>query len=213
MAAAATFGAQSSEPVAAVYKSEAAPQSAGFIRDYWRSFWAGLSKKGPNLMRMVSCVRCVRAYRPLSTTKMSSSPPPSTEELLKVAGSMRGAAGPHGWTGPELAHLPVEAWAVFRPLESCGKVPAALHEAHAVSLAKNGNATHGVLEAKHTRPINYCSQRSLGALGFGLASTDGFCSGLTSTSRTTSAREKAFQSSAPLHGILENFSEEGYAVD
>ena len=70
---------------------------------------------------------------------------------------MRGTAGPDGWTGPELSHLPLEALTAFRRLamrsESSGKVPAALREARMVSLAKDGKAVNGVLDVQHTRPI------------------------------------------------------------
>ena len=70
---------------------------------------------------------------------------------------MRGAAGPDGWSGPELSHLPLEALSTFRHLamrwESSGRVPAALREARMVSLANEGKAVDGVLDLQHTRPI------------------------------------------------------------
>ncbi|CAE7900186.1 unnamed protein product, partial [Symbiodinium microadriaticum] len=75
----------------------------------------------------------------------------------QVARTMRGAAGPDGWSGPELSHLPLEALSTFRHLamrwESSGRVPAALREARMVSLANEGKAVDGVLDLQHTRPI------------------------------------------------------------
>ena len=189
--------------------SSSALAGAGYIRDYWIDFWSEQERTKPDddevFQRLRAGIPAPKHNREVDLTA------PSPELLLKVARTMRGAAGPDGWSGPELSHLPLEALSTFRRLamrwESSGRVPDALHEARMVSLAKEGKAIDGVLDVQHTRPITILNAHwRLWASSW--LQTEGFRKCIPDNVRA----RRGFAIIGTAAGILEDFTEEGYAL-
>ena len=128
---------------------------------------------------------------------------------------MRGSAGPDGWTGPEIAHLPLEALMVFRQValrwEACGKVPATLREAHMVSIPKDDKVLDGVLAVQHTRPITVLNAHwRLWASAW--LQTDGFRQWIAKHIPDNVRARKGFSIIGTAAAVLEDFTEQGYAL-
>ena len=128
----------------------------------------------------------VLAFLPLNTTgKFTSQRLRPSCLLLKVARTMRGTAGPDGWTGPELSHLPLEAL---------------------TNLLCVGRALE-----RYTRPIPILNAHwRLWASSW--LQTDGFRQWIDKHIPDNVRARKGFSIIGTATGILEDFSEEGYAL-
>ena len=86
---------------------------------------------------------------------------PDVKEFVKAARAAEGAAGPDGWTGAEVAALPLEvleiAFRMLKGWEEEGKVPKPIRQARQVNLTKPAKINKGKLAAENTRPISVLS--------------------------------------------------------
>ena len=132
--------------------------AARVIFDYWRGFWEQKSADQPSLQSRVNrmCESIEERHDPGDWRA------PTGQELRALACDGKGACGPDGWTGCEIAWLPLVVFDVFALLAkrwlACGVVPDQMCESRMVCLPKPGKLRHGnVVSVQDTRPITVLS--------------------------------------------------------
>ena len=132
--------------------------AARVIFDYWRDFWEQKSADQPSLQSRVNrmCDSIEERHDPGDWRA------PTGQELRALACDGKGACGPDGWTGCEIAWLPLVVFDVFALLAkrwlACGVVPDQMCESRMVCLPKPGKLRHGnVVSVQDTRPITVLS--------------------------------------------------------
>lgn len=127
--------------------------SAAAIHTYWTSFWQRLRQSIPSFAERKQAL-LAGVQRP---PRRLDVPFPTGEELLKMRQTSKGAAGPDGWTGQELRHLPQAAFDTlarfYRLFADEGSLPAQFHQSRMVCLAKPGKCHNYTISAENTRPI------------------------------------------------------------
>ena len=132
--------------------SETLNEASRYIHSFWTDCWAHHAKYKPSDDNIFETLKAGLPEGPFFTPE-----PPSLEEVVATARRMKSSAGPDGWAGHEICHLPAESLSVLRSLalrwQRCGRVPKPLRQAKMFSLAKPGKAKLGILDVEHTRPI------------------------------------------------------------
>ena len=126
------------------------------IKHFWIDFWNDVQARSPPNDQITDH---------LLQTAVSPPPvpwvAPTPMQLMRQASFAKGAPGADGWTGSEVASLPVEAWTVFHSLSQrwlrSGQLPQALLGARIVFVAKAGKQQNGMVKAGDTRPITVLS--------------------------------------------------------
>ena len=126
------------------------------IKNFWIDFWNDVQARSPPNDQITDhLLQTAVAPPPVPWVA------PTPMQLLKQANFAKGAPGADGWTGSEVASLPVEAWSTFHALSQrwlrSGQLPQAILGARTVFLAKAGKQQNGMVKAGDTRPITVLS--------------------------------------------------------
>ena len=145
-------------PVTAVTRGGAVAstqsESLLFIRDFWRTIW---NRDRPAVAPALQKWRTAGQRQAVEVQNVADLWSPATLQAAarKQAGS---AAGPCGWTGDELASLPLPVWVIYSQLISRwlsrGVFPAIWQYARQVHLAKEDvSVSEGTSDVSQMRPI------------------------------------------------------------
>ena len=131
-------------------RSETLSEAAAFIYQYWVDFWQ--NHHTPPEDQIAAHLR-----QGLPTIHPTEFPDLETEHVISIFRKQRGSAGPDGWSGSELSHLPDAAIALFVKLaqrwEIAGRAPVQMRQARMATLPKPGKSENGSISVQHTRPI------------------------------------------------------------
>ena len=131
-------------------RSETLSEAAAFIHQYWFDFWQ--NHHAPPEDQISAHLR-----QGLPAIHPTEFPDLEIEHVTSIFRKQRGSAGPDGWTGSELSHLPDAAIALFVKLaqrwEVAGRAPAQMRQARMATLPKPGKSENGSISVQHTRPI------------------------------------------------------------
>ena len=134
-----------------------AKEVVALVTKYWEEFWASAQERGPDTEFI--CATLERnALRDVAGIQWE---PPTLQLLERTVRKAKGAAGPDGWAGKELRHLPLEALRLFREQallwEGLGECPAQLLHTRMVNIPKPHKVQGSTVEIEHVRPISIMS--------------------------------------------------------
>ena len=131
-------------------RSESLSEAAAFIHQYWVDFWQ--NHHTPPEDQITAHLR-----QGLPTIHPTEFPDLETEHVISIFRKQRGSAGPDGWSGSELSHLPDAAIELFVKLaqrwEIVGRAPLQMRQARMATLPKPGKSENGSISVQSTRPI------------------------------------------------------------
>ena len=131
-------------------RSESLSEAAAFIHQYWVDFWQ--NHHTPPEDQITAHLR-----QGLPTIHPTEFPDLETEHVISIFRKQRGSAGPDGWSGSELSHLPDAAIDLFVKLaqrwELVGRAPLQMRQARMATLPKPGKSENGSISVQSTRPI------------------------------------------------------------
>ena len=138
--------------------AETDEQAVDLIFAYWEDFWKRASDNQPGLDDRVASLLSSYPCQEACLWEF-----PTGVQLSAVARASKGSAGPDGWSGDELRHMPVQAFEVFATLAGrwleAGVAPNQMLESRMVCLPKPGKvrASDNTVSVEHTRPITVLS--------------------------------------------------------
>ena len=128
-------------------RSETLSEAAAFIYQCWVDFWQ--NHHTPPEDQIAAHLR-----QGLPTIHPTEFPDLETEHVISIFRKQRGSAGPDGWSGSELSHVPDAAIALFVKLaqrwEIAGRAPVQMRQARMATLPKPGKSQNGSISVQHT---------------------------------------------------------------
>lgn len=138
--------------------AETDEEAADLMFAYRENFWKRASDNQPGLDDRVASLLSSYPCQEACLWEF-----PTGVQLSAVARAGKGSAGPDGWSGDELRHMPVHVFEVFATLAGrwlrAGVAPNQMLESRMVCLPKPGKvrASDNTVSVEHTRPITVLS--------------------------------------------------------
>ena len=134
-------------------RSETLSEAAAFMYQYWVDFWQ--NHHTPPEDQIAAHLR--QGLPTIHPTEFPMFPDLETEHVISIFRKQRGSAGPDGWSGSELSHLPDAAIALFVKLaqrwEIAGRAPVQMRQARMATPPKPEKSENGSISVQHNRPI------------------------------------------------------------